>query len=122
MAVSKLGATSLGWYGTHCVLTTAEKEAGRQRLREAWAIGPHPTQVQRCREERWARRWPFVQVLVFGGLQPLAARRAALQQTALPTDVALPRLPCETRAQRLGLLRANVFSHPGLWRSIAAFL
>jgi hypothetical protein len=99
-----------------------QKEASRQRLREAWASGPHPSQVQRRRDENWARRWPLVQVLVLGGFQPLAARRALLQQTALPPDVALPRLPCATAAERLGLVRAKVWSHPGIWRAIAAFL
>ena len=116
------GATALRVYGTRSGLTAAEVKAGRQRLREAWASGPHPSQVQRRRDENWARRWPLVQVLVLGGFQPLAARRALLQQTALPPDVALPRLPCATAAERLGLVRAKVWSHPGIWRAIAAFL
>ena len=121
-AVDIGGATALTWYGNRSGLSAAEKEAGRQRLREAWASGPHPSQVQRRRDENWARRWPLVQVLVLGGFQPLAARRALLQQTALPPDVALPRLPCATAAERLGLVRAKVWSHPGIWRAIAAFL
>ena len=115
-------STALDLYGEGPGLTDAEKEAGCQRLREAWASGPHPSQVQRRRDENWARRWPLVQVLVLGGFQPLAARRALLQQTALPPDVALPRLPCATAAERLGLVRAKVWSHPGIWRAIAAFL
>ena len=78
--------------------------------------------MQRRRDENWARRWPLVQVLVLGGFQPLAARRALLQQTALPPDVSLPRLPCETPAQRRALLRDKVFTQPGIWRAIAAFL
>jgi len=122
MAESINGNTALTLYGNGSRLTTAEKEAGRKRLREAWASGPHPSQVQCRRDENWARRWPFVQVLVLGGFQPLAARRALLQQTALPPDVALPRLPCATAAERLGLVRAKVWSHPGIWRAIAAFL
>ena len=114
---------ALDLYGHEALdITDAEKEADRQRLREAWASGPHPSQVQRRRDENWARRWPFVQVMVLGGFQPLAARRALLQQTALPPDVALPRLPCATAAERLGLVRAKVWSHPGIWRAIAAFL
>ena len=126
MAVSNGGHTALSWYGRLNLLGSGlpevEKEAGRQRLRAAWASGPHPSQVQRRRDECWARRWPFVQVMVLGGFQPLAARRALLQQTAMPPDVALPRLPCRTRAQCLGLLRAKVWSHPGIWRAIAALL
>jgi hypothetical protein len=122
MAQSSGGWSALTLYGAWSGLTDAEKEAGLQRLREAWASGPHPSQVQRRRDENWARRWPLVQVLVLGGFQPLAARRALLQQTALPPDVALPRLPCATAAERLGLVRAKVWSHPGIWRAIAAFL
>jgi hypothetical protein len=122
MAKDDDGETALSLYGLGSGLTPAAKEAGRQRLREAWASGPHPSQVQRRRDENWARRWPLVQVLVLGGFQPLAARRALLQQTALPPDVALPRLPCATAAERLGLVRAKVWSHPGIWRAIAAFL
>ena len=122
MAKSSYGSTALDWYGADSGLTAAEEEADLQRLREAWASGPHPSQVQRRRDENWARRWPLVQVLVLGGFQPLAARRALLQQTALPPDVALPRLPCATAAERLGLVRAKVWSHPGIWRAIAAFL
>ena len=122
MAETNCGSTTLSVYGLASLLTTAELEAGHQRLREAWASGPHPSQVQRRRDENWARRWPLVQVMVLGGFQPLAARRALLQQTALPPDVALPRLPCATAAERLGLVRAKVWSHPGIWRAIAAFL
>ena len=114
--------TALDLYGNRSGLTPAEKEADRQRLREAWASGPHPSQVERRRNERWARRWPFMKVMVLGGFQPLAARLAALKETALPPDVALPSPPSNTPALRLGLLRAKVWSHPGIWRAIAAFL
>ena len=120
-AVNTLGKNALDLFGGSR-LSEEEKEAGRQRLRVAWANGAHPSQVQRRRDERWARRWPFMQVMVLGGFQPLAARLAALKETALPPDVELPRPPCDTPALRLGLLRAKVFSHPGIWRTIAAFL
>ena len=124
LAESNDGETALEVYGIYSWprLTVAETEEGRERLRVAWANGAHPSQVERRRDERWARRWPFMKVMVLGGFQPLAARLAALKETALPTDVALPSPPNNTPAQRLALLRAKVWSHPGIWRAIAAFL
>ena len=122
IATDRDGETALSFYGRYSGIDRAEKEAGRKRLREAWASGPHPSQVLRRCDENWARRWPFVQVMVLGGFQPLAARRAALGLSAQPTDVALARLPCVTATEHLGLLRAKAFSHPGIWRAIAAFL
>ena len=47
-------------------------------MRAAWETGPHPSQVQRRRDESWARRWPFVRVLVCSDFQPTAARKAVL--------------------------------------------
>ena len=80
--------------------------------------------MQRRRDERWARRWPFVRVLVCCDFQPTAARRAVLAvlHPPLPPDAVIPRLPCETLAQRRALLRDKIFTHPALWRKVASFL
>jgi hypothetical protein len=96
----------------------------RATLSAAFAEGPHPSQVQRRRDERWARRWPFVRVLVCCDFQPTAARRAVLAvlHPPLPPDAVIPRLPCETLAQRRALLRDKIFTHPALWRKVASFL
>ena len=56
-------------------LTPAIKGERREALRVAFAEGPHESQVQRRRDERWARRWPFMLVLVGSGFRPLEARR-----------------------------------------------
>ena len=76
--------------------------------------------MQRRRDEAWARRWPFVRVLVGHDFQPTAARRLALDQLhpALPPHVAVPPL----QGSRKVLLRNKIFVHPGLWRLIASFL
>ena len=103
-------------------LSDEEKEQRREEMRAAFAAGPHPSQVQRRRDENWERRAAFVSVLVLSGLQPLAARREQLAAAALPHDVPIPRLPDETPAQRLGNLRAKVFAHEKIWRDVAAFL
>ena len=97
------------------------KEERCARLRAAFAEGPHISQVRR---RNWARRAAFVQVLAESDLQPLAARRAelAVLHPPLPPDAAIPRLPCETPAQRRALLRDKVLSHPGIVKHVAAFL
>ena len=116
--------TALEWCGQSAnpPLSVAQKEQRREEMRAAFAAGPHPSQVQRRRDENWERRAAFVSVLVLSGLQPLAARREQLAAAALPHDVPIPRLPDETPAQRLGNLRAKVFAHEKIWRDVAAFL
>jgi hypothetical protein len=90
------------------------------RLQAAWRAGPHPSQVQRRRDEAWARRWPFVRVLVGHDFQPTAARKLALDllHPALPPHAAVPPL----QGSRKELLRNKIFVHPGLWRLIASYL
>ena len=114
--------TALELCGQYTRLSDEEKEQRREEMRAAFAAGPHPSQVQRRRDENWERRAAFVSVLVLSGLQPLAARREQLAAAALPHDVPIPRLPDETPAQRLGNLRAKVFAHEKIWRDVAAFL
>ena len=118
--------TALQRYGEECRprLSPAVLAERRAALSAAFAEGPHPSQVQRRRDERWARRWPFVRVLVCCDFQPTAARRAVLAvlHPPLPPDAVIPRLPCETLAQRRALLRDKIFTHPALWRKVASFL
>ena len=126
MALDNEGRTALDVYGWfYSILINNEvKEERRAQLRAAFAAGPHPSQVQRRRDENWARRAAFVQVLAESDLQPLAARRAelAVLHPPLPPDAAIPRLPCETPAQRRALLRDKVLSHHGIVKHVAAFL
>jgi hypothetical protein len=117
------GQTALDRYnGSN--LTAAEKEEHRAALRAAFAEGPHPSQVQRRKDERFARRWPLMQVLTGHDFLPLAARRAVLAvlHPALPPWAAIPPLPNRTRAQRYALLRNKVLSHAGIVKIVASFL
>ena len=124
MAQDNHGRTALDTYSQEKGISEGVKEESCVRLRAAFAAGPHPSQVQRRRDENWARRAAFVQVLAESDLQPLAARRAelAVLHPPLPPDAAIPRLPCETPAQRRALLRDKVLSHPGLVKHVVPFL
>ena len=126
MAQDNEGLTALDVYGSYYSIriNNEVKEERRARLRAAFAAGPHPSQVQRRRDENWARRAAFVQVLAESDLQPLAARRAelAVLHPPLPPDAVIPRLPCETPAQRRALLRDKVLSHPGIVKHVVLFL
>jgi len=43
-------------------------------LQKAWENGPHPSQIQRRRDESWARRGPLLTVLAEHAYRPLQAR------------------------------------------------
>ena len=55
-------------------LTPAILEERREALRVAFAEGPHGRQKRR--NERWARRWPFMLVLAGSGFRPLEFPRS----------------------------------------------
>lgn len=97
------------WFLQEDVIATC-----RKRLLRAFECGPHPSQVLRRKNEAWVRRWPFVQVLVFHGFQPLISRR----ELALPPDAVVPREQGDYKM----LLRNYILKHPDLWRLIVAFL
>ena len=121
-AVNRFNRTPLDVYGRFANPRPSPEELASRlaRLEAAWRAGPHPSQVQRRRDEAWARRWPFVRVLVGHDFQPTAARRLALDllHPALPPHVAVPPL----QGSRKELLRNKIFVHPGLWRLIASYL
>ena len=131
MVVCHYGRTALTHYGIYAdpPLSNEIKEQRREQLRVAWAAGPHPSQVQRRRDERWARRWPFMFVLA-GSVRPLAYRKALLlaahppvaPSAVIPAPVRRTRL---TRAQLRRLHALNVglvLSNEGLVRLIASFI
>ena len=131
MAVCNGVHTALTDYGilANPPLSNEIKEQRREQLRAAWEAGPHPTQVQRRRDERWARRWPFMFVLA-GSVRPLAYRKALLlaahppvaPSAVIPAPVRRSRL---TRAQLRRLYALNVglvLSNEGLVRLIVSFI
>ena len=113
------GRTALQRYGegVYPDLSPAVLEERRALLQHAYDEGPHPN-------ARWARRWPFMQVMVFNDFQPLAARRAVLLalNPPLPPNVAIPAIPIGTQEQYRAYLHGLVFSHPGFWKLIASYI
>jgi anaerobic glycerol-3-phosphate dehydrogenase len=114
--------TALDMYGAspHNNLTPLQREQNIQALREAFAEGPHITQVRRRNMDR------RIALLVFAAqhdFQPLAARRAELLELhpALPTNVPIPGLPNGTAAERLALLQMRVLGDKDLFRHIVSF-
>jgi len=99
-------------------LSPAELAARRAALVAAWEEGPHPSQVQRRKDVRWARRWAFVQVMVGHGFRPLAYRVAQLEAAALPPSAEIPPLT----DPRPVLLRDKAFASEGVFTCIASFL
>ena len=98
-------------------LKPSEIEQRRAMLRTAFAQGPHP-------DARWARRWPFIKVMVQCDFQPTAARKAQLLSLnpPLPPNVSIPPIVIATAAQKRAYLAGLVFSHPGIWRMVASYL
>ena len=83
-AVPAVGNALEGYSCSESGISPAVLEKRREALRVAFAEGPHESQFQRRREERWARRWPFMLVLVGHGFRPLQARR---QEMALAMEL-----------------------------------
>ena len=74
MAKNYDGKTALAllhFYGSGSSFFVEQREKGREELRVLFAEGPHPSQVQRRRDVIWARRWPFMFVVVSCGFRPL---------------------------------------------------
>ena len=71
MAKDNEGRTALDIYGASSDITAEKKKQCREELRVAFAKGPHPSQVQRRRDVNWARRWPFMFVVVSCGFRLL---------------------------------------------------
>ena len=115
------GRTALELYGEDKdppKLSPAELAARRAALLTAWEEGPHPSQVQRRKDVRWARRWAFVQVMVGHGFRPLAYRVAQLEAAALPPSAEIPALT----DPRPVLLRDKALASEGVFKCIASFL
>ena len=126
MAVADNGRTPLQVYGNHAYprLSKETKEEHKAALLDCFRKGPHPSQVQRRKDENWARRLPFMLVMTGCDFKPLLARQLALLllSPALPPDAAIPPIDIATVAQKRAFLNMAVFGHEGLVRLIASFL
>ena len=115
------GRTALDRYGEEMYptqLSPTELAARRAALLTAWEEGPHPSQVQRRKDVRWARRWAFVQVMVGHGFRPLAYRVAQFEAAALPPSAEIPPLT----EPRPVLLRDKALASEGVFKCITSFL
>ena len=112
----------------------------------AWEAGPHPSQVQRRKDVRWARRWPMMVAAVGCGLLPVACPRRrtwfgwvlSLFRRAAPlpassaaasgnavvvnTACALPGVDRSTSAANRAYLQGQVLGNKDLLRQVAVFL
>ena len=119
MPHDELTNSALQWYGQRAdpPLNPAVLAERRALLQHAYDEGPHPN-------ARWARRWPFMQVMVFNDFQPLLARQLNLLtlNPPLPPDASIPPVIISTAAQRRAFLNMAVFGHVGIWRIIASYI
>ena len=133
MAINNNNQTALDLYGNRLdryptqarpPLTDEVKEEHRETLRAAFANGPHPSQIQRRKDESWTRRWPFMSVMVGCGFHPLAQTLAEqlMNQLNFDTSVTIPDEPIETEDQRRALRQLKVFGHEGIMKTIGAFM
>ena len=113
------GRTALDEYSEskHPSLTSDELKQRRATLRTAFEQGPHP-------DACWARRWPFVSVMVGCDFQPLLARQLVLLalNPPLPHDAQIPPIEIATPEQYRAYLHGCIFAHPGFWKIIASYL
>ena len=109
--------TPLGQFGLLASIqpSDADKALRCAALEAAWAEGPHPSQVQRRKEERWERRGPLLTVLAEHAYRPLRLRALAIALAAAAVDPAEPVVKQTSRMQ-------DVCRHEGLVRDIVAFL
>ena len=91
-------------------------------LKAAFRAGCHPSQVQRRKDENWAKRWPLMNAAYGSSFLLTAAKKAQLKAAALPTDAKIPDEPTATEEERRALRHKKVFGHAGLVRRIASFI
>jgi hypothetical protein len=124
--VSDRNCSALRHYGSDANdeqgLDPSVKALRVSELKKAWREGCHPSQVQRRKDENWAKRWPLMSAAYGCGLLLTAAKKAQLKATALPTDAKLPDEPTATEEQRGALRHSKVLGKIGLVRRIASFI
>lgn len=114
----KENSTALELYGEFYGIDSDKKKKHCDLIRLAWANGPHPSQVKR---RNWERRWPFMQVVVFHGYQPLEYRLKLLFASALPTSSHIPDVDINTPEQLHAFRMGLVFSSD-ICRKIVLYL
>ena len=117
MVANNDNATALANYGhSGDPPLSPETKALRVAALEAWwAAGPHPSQVQRRRDERWAWRGPLMTVLAEHAYRPLQLRALAIALAAAELDPAEAVVVQTSRMQ-------DVLRDEGLVRYVVSFL
>ena len=119
------GKSVLERYGQFKGISISEevKKQHIETLREAWLIGPHPSQC-------WARRCPMMMVvsahhnLTGIAIFPLAYRQALmlLANPPLPPDAEIPPLQLDTPEKRRAYYHNRIFGDEGIFKLIMSFL
>ena len=126
MAASNSNQSALTHYGQHVHITGAPPLSPatlaerRTALEEAWRAGPHPSQVQRRRDEAWDRRKSLMQVSAENRYRPLAHRVAAMP--AVDPAAAIPAIPLDNAEQVHAHLLGQVLANEGIHRLIVSML
>ena len=107
----------LAHYGGYAnyILSPETKALRIATLEACWAAGPHPSQVQRRRDERWARRGPLITVLAEHAYRPLQLRAQAIALAAAELD------PSEAVVVQTSRMQ-DVLRDEGLVRYVVSFL
>ena len=118
------GRSALDLYDTEMnKLSNEIKEQHRQILRDAFAEGPHPSQIHR---RNYERRRALIIVVVENGFRPLAARRLELEMARASLDptaeAELPPVLLDTAEKRRAHYMGQVLTNDGLLRLVVSFL
>ena len=122
--VDNQGRSALDLYDTFFNNHSNEiKNQRRQILRDAFAEGPHPSQIQR---RNYERRRALLLVVVEHGFRPLAARRLELEMARASLDptaeAELPPVLLDTAEKRRAHHMGQVLTNDGLLRLVVSFL
>ena len=112
MAVNGRGENSLMIYGNGGDLSRETLQEYKAALLDCFRKGPYPSQVQRRKDENWARRLPFMLVMTGCELQALA-RATARPPFAEPASAARREDPAHRNRDRSSEARAP--EHGRVW-------
>jgi hypothetical protein len=95
-----------------------EIEKYKKMMCLAFENGQHPSQVQRRLDEKWNRRWPFMNVISGCQIIPLLYK----QELPLPIDVKIPDEILDSKEKKYMNLLKKVLGNKNLARIVVSFL
>ena len=131
LAVDNDGENALDLYSSDSSISKKTKKKRREVLRTAFAKGPHPSQVQRRKDECWNRRCALMLVVAQNNFRPLAARRLEQEMVRASLDPEFdadndaevpPPVVLDTPEKRRAHYMGQVLSNEGLLRLVVSFL